>query len=184
MQIRYPEIGICGLSCRLCPMYNTEAESRCSGCKSPARMAVGCSFITCAVKKKGIEFCWECEERNTCEKWKKHREAGKRYDSFKCYQTLEEDILSIDKNGIDEFEQLQKQREQFLKEMLKDFNEGRSKSYYCVAATVLELEELNEALTQARKESDGMDIKIKSKILHSIFDTISLKKKYSLKLRK
>jgi hypothetical protein len=25
-------------------------------------MAVGCPFITCAVKKKGIEFCWDCEE--------------------------------------------------------------------------------------------------------------------------
>jgi len=34
MQIKYPEIGICGLSCRLCPIYNTKAESRCLGCKS------------------------------------------------------------------------------------------------------------------------------------------------------
>lgn len=61
-QIKYPEIGICGLSCRLCPMYNTKAKSKCVGCKSKNRMAVGCPFITCAVKKKGIEFCWDCEE--------------------------------------------------------------------------------------------------------------------------
>ncbi len=148
-------------------------------------MVVGCPFITCAVKKKGIEFCWECEESNTCEKWRKHREAGKRHDSFKCYQTLEEDISFIHKNGINEFEKIQKQREQLLKEMLKDFNEGRSKSYYCIAATVLELEELKEALTQAKKESDGIDsIKEKSKILHSILDDISFKKKYYLRLRK
>jgi len=33
-------------------------------------MAAGCPFITCAVKKKGIEFCWDCEENKTCEKWK------------------------------------------------------------------------------------------------------------------
>jgi hypothetical protein len=100
MQIIYPEIGVCGLSCRLCPMYNTEAESRCLGCKSPNRIAVGCPFITCAVKKKGIEFCWDCEENKICEKWKKHREAGKKSDSFKCYQKLEEDIRFIQKNGI------------------------------------------------------------------------------------
>lgn len=165
-------------------MYNTEAKSRCLGCKSPDRMAVGCPFITCAVKKKGIEFCWECEESNTCEKWKKHREAGKRHDSFKCYQTLEEDISFIIKNGINEFEKMQKQREHLLKEMLKDFNEGRSKSYYCISATVLELEELKEALAQAKKESDGLDVKKKSKILHSILDDIALKKNYYLKLRK
>jgi len=180
----YPEIGICGLSCRLCPMYNTSAESRCSGCKSPARMAVGCPFITCAVKKKGIEFCWECKECNTCEKWKNHRDTGKRHDSFKCYQTLEEDISFIEEHGIHEFEKIQQQREQFLREMLQDFNEGRSKTYYCIAATVLKPEELEEALTKAKKESEGMTMKDKSKILHSILDAIALKKKYSLKLRK
>ena len=26
MKIGYPEIGICGLSCRLCPYYNTNAS--------------------------------------------------------------------------------------------------------------------------------------------------------------
>ncbi len=185
MHINYPEIGVCGLSCRLCPMYNTEAKSRCSGCKSPTRMAVGCPFITCSVKKKGIEFCWKCKESNNCEKWKKHIVAGKIHDSFKCYQTLEKDILFINQNGINEFENIQKQREHLLKEMLNGFNEGRSKSYYCIAATVLELEELKELLALSKKESDGIDdIKEKSKILHSILDNISLKKKYYLKLRK
>jgi len=184
MKIKYPEIGVCGLSCRLCPMYNTEAESRCLGCKSITRMAVGCPFITCAVKKKGIEFCWDCTEKKTCEKWKKHREAGKMSDSFKCYQQLEEDISFIQKNGISEFEKTQKNREHLLKEMLRNFNEGRSKSYYCIAATVLEIEELKGALTRAKKESDGLDVKRRSKVLHSILDSIAGKKSYCLKLRK
>jgi len=184
MHITYPEIGICGLSCRLCPMYNTTAASRCEGCKSPVRMAVGCPFITCAVRKKGIEFCRECEEHTSCETWKNHREAGKHHDSFKCYQTLEDDISFIDTQGIAEFEKIQKQRERVLREMLQDFNEGRSKSYYCIAATVLDLEELKEALSRARKESEGMDMKGKSKVLHSILGAIALKKNYTLTLRK
>ena len=66
--------------------------------------------------------------------------------------------------------------------MLKDFNEGRSKSYYCIAATILELEELQEALTRAKRESDGLDIKNKSKNLHSILDVIALKKNYFFKI--
>jgi hypothetical protein len=49
-------------------MYNTEVESRCSGCKSSTRMAVDCPFITCAAKRKGIEFSWECGESETCER--------------------------------------------------------------------------------------------------------------------
>lgn len=91
-------------------MYHIESESRCCGCKSEARMAVGCPFITCAVKRKGIEFFWDCEDSITCEKWKKHRDSGKLHDSFKCYQKLEDDISFIQKNGVETFEKLQKLR--------------------------------------------------------------------------
>ena len=147
-------------------------------------MAVGCPFITCAVKRKGIEFCWECEESDTCEKWKRHREAGKEHDSFKCYQTLEEDLSFISQHGVSVFQKIQEQRASLLKEMLKDFNEGRSKSYCCIAATVLELEELEEALSRARRESGGLDLRAKSKALHRILDDVASRKDYRLTLRK
>ena len=184
MNIRYPEIGVCGLSCRLCPTFNTEAASRCGGCKSEMRMAVGCPFITCAVKKKGIEFCWECEESLSCEKWGEHRDAGKQHDSFKCYQKLEDDIHFIIENGIENFEEQQRIREHLLKEMLIECNEGRSKSYYCIAATVLEIEELEEAIERARKESTGLDVRVRAKMMHSMLDAIADKNNYYLKLRK
>ena len=183
-EIRYPEIGICGLSCRLCPRYHVEGKSRCGGCKSDIRMAVGCPFITCAVKRKGIEFCWDCEENETCERWKKHRRFSRQHDTFKCYRKLEDNISSILKNGVDEFEKAQKTREQLLKEMLQDFNEGRSKNYYCVAVTVLEVEELKKALREAREQSEGLGIKEKSKILHSILDKVAERNNSTLKLRK
>jgi len=157
MKIEYPEIGICGLSCRLCPMYHIEGKSKCGGCKSNFRMAGGCPFITCAVKKKEVEFCWDCEEAKTCERWSRHREAGKQHDSFKCYQKLEENICFIQKNGVKEFEKLQKIRETLLKEMLDNFDEGRSKRYYCIAATILEIDELREALSEAKKQSRDLD---------------------------
>ncbi|MDD2890397.1 MAG: DUF3795 domain-containing protein [bacterium] len=184
IKINYPEIGICGLSCRLCPSYHMETKSQCLGCKSENRMAVGCPFITCAIKKKEIEFCWDCKESKICAKWRKHRESGKTFDSFKCYQKLENDIAFIQKNGITEFEKLQKIREQILREMLEGFNEGRSKSYYCIVATVFEIEELKEALLKAKNNSKGLEIKEKSKLLHSILDKIAMQKKYYLKLRK
>lgn len=184
MEIKYPEVGICGLSCRLCPRYQTDGESKCGGCKSESRMAAGCPFITCAIKKKSVEFCWDCEEHVTCEKWRKRRESGKHQDSFKCYQRLDDDIAFIGEHGIEEFEKAQKTRENLLLEMLREYNEGRSKSYYCIAATILEIEELKKALNGARKDSMGLDIKGKSKILHSVLDEIVVQKNYCLKLRK
>lgn len=147
-------------------------------------MSAGCPFITCAIKKKGIEFCWDCEEGKTCEKWEKHREAGNHADSFKCYQKLEDDIAYIGKNGVVEFEKQQKIREKLLSEMLQEFNEGRSKSYYCIASTVLEIEELKNAVANAQKNSEGFALNEKSKILHSVLDEIAAEKKYYLKLRK
>ncbi len=184
MKTEYPEIGICGLSCRLCPNFNTVANSRCLGCKSKARMAVGCPFITCAIKKKKVEFCWECDENKTCEEWAKHRALGCKVDSFKCYQKLENDIALIKKIGVNEFEKTQIARELILKKMLTEFNEGRSKSYYCIAATVLEIEELKEVLIKAQDAAKGLEIKEKSKILHSMLDELALQKNYILKLRK
>lgn len=184
MIIQYREIGICGLSCRLCPNYHMDTKSRCLGCKSEGRMAVGCPFITCAIKKKEVEFCWDCQESASCQKWREHREISKQYDSFKCYQKLNDDIAFIQKNDVAEFEKVQRVREKLLREMLQEFNEGRSKSYYCIAATVLEIDELNEALAKARNASRKLEIKEKAKLLHSILDEIAMRKKYLLKLRK
>ena len=184
MVISHPEVGVCGLSCRLCPMYNTQTNNRCAGCKSPARIALGCSFITCAVKKKGIEFCWECGENSTCERWRRHRDEGKRRDSFKCYQKLETDIDFIQKHGIVEFEKEQKIREQLLKELLQNFNDGRSKSYYCIASTVIKIDELRTALIEAKAQSNGMQLKEKAKIMHAVLVSVSKKNGYLLELRK
>jgi len=183
VNVKHPEIGICGLSCRLCPRFHTVGVSKCGGCKSEYMMAVGCPFITCAVKRKGIEFCWNCGESETCEKLRKQREFSKQHDTFTCYQKLEDNISFIQNKGINEFERRQKIREELLKEMLQDFNEGRSKTYYCIATTVLEIEELETALKRAR-EFSKLDIKEKSRILHSILDELAEKKHYHLKLRK
>ena len=180
---KYPEIGVCGLSCRLCQGYVIKTKSRCPGCKTEWRFGGPCSILHCAVKRN-IEFCGDCEESKTCEKWKRHRELGKKYDSFKCYQKLEDDVAFMEKYGLAEFRKSQKVREKLLRKMLDEFNEGRSKSYFCLAATILDVDELKSALAEARRDSKGLDIKEKAKLLHSVLDKIAAEKKYYLKLRK
>jgi len=113
-----------------------------------------------------------------------HRAAGEKADSFICYQKLEANIASVQEHGVDGFEVLQKKRENLLKEFLQDFNEGRSKSNFCIAATVLEIKELEGALQEARQKSEGLDRKEKSRLMHTLLDEIAAKKGYLLKLRK
>jgi len=48
----------------------------------------------------------------------------------------------------------------------------------------LEIAELQNALDQARKDSNGLDMKAKSKAMHSVLDVIAREKNYYLKLRK
>lgn len=184
MSIQYPKIGICGLSCRLCPSYHARGPSRCAGCKSADRIAVGCPFTTCAVKKRQIEFCWNCGESKSCQRWGNHRKAGRRRDSFVCYQKLEDNIAFMQRGGVGVFEREQKTREKWLIEVLNGYDDGRSKTYYSIAATVMEIEELRTALSQAGSQSAGFGRKEKSKQLHLIQDHIAEKRHYSLRLRK
>ena len=177
-------MGICGLSCLLCPRHNTESESRCYGCKTESRMSAGCPFITCAIKKKKIEFCWQCDESEKCGKWEGHREFGKKHDTFKSYGKLESDIAFAHKHGIQEHVKQQQARAELLTIMLAEYNEGRSKSYYCIAATLLDISDLLKSLTEAKKTSEGLCIKDKAKCLHSIIDKKAKGQKISLSLRK
>ena len=178
------EIGVCGLSCRLCPAHYRETKSRCGGCKSEFRMGAACPFHTCAVKKKRIAFCGVCNESNECARWKNFREMGLIRDSIVCYQRLEENINFIQKNGIAEFDRRQKTKGKLLGEILTEFNEGLSKTFYCIAATLLEVDELESILDKAREKSKGLEIKAKAEIMHLLLNEVAKDKNYLLKLRK
>lgn len=109
---------------------------------------------------------------------------GKQHDSFVCYQRLEDNINFIQKNGVEAFEMQQKIRADLLRAILKEFNEGRSKTFYCIAATILEIGELESVLEKARAKSKELDIKAKSEVMHLLLNEIAENKNYFLKLRK
>jgi hypothetical protein len=75
---KYPTIAVCGLDCGLCPRYYTEGPSRCPGCAGPGFFDKhpSCSFITCCVKKKGLEVCAECADF-PCAKFKSEEEYNR-----------------------------------------------------------------------------------------------------------
>jgi hypothetical protein len=147
-------------------------------------MGAACPFHNCAAKKKGIEFCGFCVGNATCARWAKFREIGKQRDSIVCYQRLEDNIAFIQKYGMEEFEKQQKEKENLIRSMLSEFNDGRSKTFYCIAATILEIGELENVLEEASEKSMGFDIKAKSEVMHSLLNRIAENKNYLLKLRK
>ena len=51
--------------------------------------------------------------------------------------------------GIDEFIRQQRKRISFLEKALEQYNNGRNKNFYCIAATLLTVEKLEQALILA-----------------------------------
>jgi len=186
----YPTIGCCGLDCGLCPRYYTVGSSRCPGCCGPDffNRHPSCSYITCCVKKKGLEVCAQCDEF-PCSKFESWLIGGGECDSFLTHKKAHPNLSFIREHGIEKFIEQQRKRIRLLETMLKNFDDGRSKSFYCIAATLLPIKDLEISLngTEQKIKADKIrldDIKTKSKILKEFLNNLAAKEGIELKLRK
>jgi len=186
----YPTIGCCGLDCGLCPRYYTVGSSRCPGCCGPDffNKHPSCSYITCCVKKKKLEVCAQCDEF-PCSKFESWLVGGGECDSFLTHKKAHPNLNFIREHGIEKFIEQQRRRIRLLETMLKNFDDGRSKSFYCIAATLLPIKDLEMSLneTEQKIKADKIrldDIKTKSKILKEFLNNLAAKEGIELKLRK
>lgn len=179
----YPTIGVCGLDCGLCPRYYTVGPSRCPGCCGPEffNKHPSCSFITCCVKKKNLEVCAECSEF-PCSKFKSDEEYQqvKESSSYPLYKKVMPNLNFINEHGIEKFVEQQKKRIKLLETMIFNFDDGRSRSFYCKSAALLDLTTLEDSLDKAiqKIKTDNIkpnDSKTKAKILKGILSGIALK---------
>lgn len=188
MSRKYPTVGVCGLDCGLCPRYYTVGSSRCPGCCGPEffNKHPSCSFITCCVKKKNLEVCAECDEF-PCPKFESEGENA--FDSFVTHRKTVQNLNFIKENGMAKFIEQQKKRIVSLELMLKQFDEGRSKSFYCIAATLLSITDLEIALNKSEQKlkadmTKSEDIKTKAHILKNILNELASYKGIELKLKR
>ena len=144
---KYPTIGCCGIDCGLCPRFYTEGASRCPRCGGEGFENVhpSCGYITCCVKKRGLNVCAECAEF-PCKRFEK--ETGER-DSFVLHRKVMPNQRLIAEIGIDEFIKQQRERISFLETALEHYNDGRSKNLYCIAAALLSVDNLKKSLALA-----------------------------------
>jgi hypothetical protein len=179
----YPTVGVCGLDCGLCPRYYTVGASRCPGCCGPEFFSKhpSCSFITCCVKKKNLEVCAECADF-PCSKFKSYEEYQqlKESSSYPSYKKVMPNLNFIKEHGIEKFVGQQKKRIKLLETMIINFDDGRSRSFYCKSAALLNLAALNHSLDKAIQtiktgNIKPNDTKTKAKILKDILSEIALK---------
>ena len=182
----YPTLGCCGLDCGLCPRYYTVGSSRCPGCCGPDFFDKhpSCPFITCCVKKKKLEVCAECNEF-PCSKL----EGLDACDSFITHGKALHNLNFIGEHSIEEFLKQHRKRIDLLEIMLGHFDEGRSKSFYCIATALLSITALEQSLrdSERRIKADKIrldDAKARARILRQFLNDSAAREGTELKLRK
>ena len=186
---KYPTVGACGLDCGLCTKYYTIGKSRCPGCCGPDffNRHPTCSFITCCVKKKGLEACGECDEF-PCGKFEKAADfQGQETPAYPPYRKIVPNLEFIREQGIKEFIRQQRKRIRLLERMIEGFDDGRSRSTFCRAAALLEVSSLDDCLKQAtrRMEADNIEptnVKAGAKLLRGLLDDAAVDEGIELKV--
>jgi hypothetical protein len=149
---KFPTIGVCGLDCGLCPRYYTKGPSRCPGCGGPdfLNKHPSCSFITCCVRKKNLEVCGQCPDF-PCSKFKTEKEYQRLEESssYPPYRAVMSNLNFIKEHGIKKFIDLQKKRMKLLEKMIDNFDDGRSRSFFCRAACLLDVKNLESSFNKA-----------------------------------
>jgi hypothetical protein len=178
----YPTIGVCGLDCGFCPRYYTQGKSRCPGCGGPDFLSKhpSCSFITCCVKKKNLEVCAECTDF-PCSKFKPDEEYPQieGSSSYPSVKVVMRNLRFIKEYGIDQFINQQTKRIKLLESMIANYDDGRSRSFFCRAACLYDISSLESALNEAIQKIETNhiqpdDIKGRAKILKGILNQGSL----------
>lgn len=184
---KYPIVGACGLNCGLCPRYYTDGPSRCPGCCGPDfwQKHPACGFITCCVKQKKLETCAQCADWVECKKVARLLESAKYHDSVISYKPLEANYAAIKRYGIEEFGRLEEEKMGFLRHLIANYNDGRSKSFYCTSCQLIPLDKLKEALADAETKMDeDTDIKERAGLARAAIGEIADSLGIDLKLRK
>jgi hypothetical protein len=184
-----PTLGCCGLDCGLCPRYYSAGPSRCPGCCGPGFFDVspGCGTITCCVKKKGLEVCAQCDEF-PCSRYASWLDKWWQEDSVVTHRKIKPNLDFIKEHSLEKFLEQQGKRIKLLERMLKGFNDGRSKGFYCLAAALLSIPALETSLseTERKMKADGVkanDVKTKAKILREFLNDFAAREGVELKLR-
>jgi Protein of unknown function (DUF3795) len=178
---RYPQFSACGLNCGLCPRYYTSGSSKCPGCAGDGFLKVhpSCGILSCT-QRKGVEYCSLCDEY-PCEKYI----GADFYDSFISHRNQLRDLDKIKLIGSQAYEAELNEKIVILEKLLKNYDDGRRKSFYCTAVNLLNLSDLKSIMKHidAQTEPD-MPIKEKTTAAIHLLEEMAQQREISLKLRK
>ncbi len=178
---QYPLFSACGLNCGLCPRYYTDGASKCPGCAGTGFSAVHppCGVLSCC-QRKGFDYCFMCGEF-PCKKY----DNADLYDSFITHRNQLRDLEKVMEIGIEAYKSELNEKASLLDALLKSYDDGRRKSFFCIAVNLLDLNSVRSVVEQladsvGTEDSPKVKVEIAARLINAIAET----KGISLKLRK
>ena len=149
--------SLCGLNCGLCPML---LGNYCGGCGNGNQ---SCKIAKCSLEHEKIEYCYECGQY-PCEKYQHIDE----YDSFITHRRQKADLQKAQSIGIAQYNLEQQEKIRILSYLLSNYNDGRRKTFFCVAVNLLDLSELQEGIKQMQTNEELPALPLKEQCLYVV----------------
>lgn len=166
--------SLCGLNCALCPMY---VSAHCPGCGGGDGNQ-SCRIARCSLEHNRVEYCFQCGEY-PCEKYAHIDE----FDSFITHRNRKTDMEKAQRMGMDAYNAEQAEKERLLHTLLEAYNDGRKKSFYCMAVNLLETEDVRAALARGTEASDE-DVSPKARYMVELLEKAAAEKGLALRMRR
>lgn len=169
--------SLCGLNCGLCTMH---LDGYCPGCGG-GEGNQSCKIAKCSLQHGKIEYCYQCGSF-PCERYK----AVDEYDSFITHQNMLKDFEKMKAAGAEAYRKEQVEKTEILKDLLDHYNDGRKKTFFCLAVNLLELDDLQTAMEKMKKEEQERNLSAKDKAayLTQLLREAAGQKNIILKLRR
>jgi ribosomal protein L29 len=96
-----------------------------------------------------------------------------------------DNLRQIKEVGLENWLKVQKERQALTEDLLQNYNEGRSMSFYCKACARMSIELINKALKEAKEKLvservDESDMQSKANILKTVIKDLALKTNVNL----
>lgn len=169
--------SLCGLNCALCTM---KLDGYCPGCGGGAGNQ-GCAIAKCSLKHSGLEYCYQCGEY-PCERYDNIEE----FDSFITHRNQLKDMEKAQRTGMEQYHSDLGKKAEILRYLLANYNDGRHKSFFCIAVNLLNVQDLKAVMEQIsiKLSSGNLSMKEKATVATRLLQSLAEQRSVVLKLNK
>lgn len=155
-------------------------DNYCPGCGG-GEGNQGCPIARCSLQHQNVEYCFQCTEY-PCEKYNGIDE----FDSFVTHRNQLKDVKKAQLIGMKKYHLELEEKSDILKYLLANYNDGRRKSFFCIAVNLMDIQDLREIVDDIKIKTTSTDLTLKEKaaIAVKLFQTIAQEKNLVLKLNK